>query len=90
MRFMKAAHCVSICSLHSPTLPTPTGWIVGSTLRMASTTRLCFFTYSSSGMLPSCQLPYISLPTANHFTPNGSGWPFCGAQLAQRRRRPSR
>ncbi len=66
----------SMVRLHSPTAPTATGWIFGSTARIASTTFLCFSTYFSSGMWPICQSPYISLPTAQSLTPNGRELPF--------------
>ena len=66
----------SIVWLHSPTAPTATGWIFGSTARIASTTALCFSTYFASGMWPICQSPYISLPTAHSFTPKGRELPF--------------
>ena len=60
---------MSISFVQSPTAPTPMGTIFGSTARMASTTLLCFLTYSESGMWPSCQSPYISLPMPQNFTP---------------------
>ncbi len=72
----------SIVLLHSPRAPTATAWIEGSTARIASTTALCFSTYCASGMWPICQSPYISLPTAHSFTPNGRALPFSA------RRRP--
>ncbi len=77
----------SIVWLHSPTAPTATGWIFGSTARIASTTVLCFSTYFSSGMWPICQSPYISLPTAQSFTPNGPRAAVLRALAAERRRR---
>ena len=58
--------------------------------RMASTNSLCFSTYFSSGMWPSCQSPYISLPMAQNFTPYGSRVAVLRAQLAHRRRRRRR
>ncbi|PYQ21009.1 MAG: hypothetical protein DMF79_09125 [Acidobacteria bacterium] len=66
---MWATDRVSISFVHSPTAPTPIGTILGSTARMASTTRLCFLTYSERGMWPSCHSPYISLPMPHHLTP---------------------
>ena len=48
---------------------------------MASANWLCFLTYSSSGMWPSCQSPYISLPMPQNLTPYGSGWPLAARSL---------
>ena len=43
--------------------------MVGSTLRIASTIRLCFSGYCVIGMWPHCQGPYISLPMPQIFRP---------------------
>ena len=74
---------VSMVLLHSPSAPTATGTMPGSSARIASTTWRCFSTYLASGMWPSCQSPYISLPIAQSLIPKGAGLPLSA------RRRPS-
>ena len=66
---MWSAQSLSIPSLQRPASPTAISLIDGSTARIASANWLCFSTYFSSGMWPSCQLPYISLPMLQNFTP---------------------
>ncbi len=63
-------------SLHGPASPTATSLIERFSARSAAANSLCFRTYSSSDMCPSCQLPYISLPMPHHFTWYGSACPF--------------